>query len=249
MSFSVTPAFAGNHSAAVEKLTEIGDKLLSNSKVAPADQDKINDFSSNVDNYQSSINALIIAPSDLAATLGDLFTELPTLYSDPEETTAVLSQFKDFGDTDVEINPTTAGLIERKKNNDILNIAVKTFILAEMYVSSSETAFKTVSQIEKSADDLESIFESVKESSGIGFNGLSNETLATLEELRVTTQNIFDAEKLSAKQVTSITTPELPARVISYNYYGNSDAGEAIADLNSEINVSNMVGDIVIFTE
>lgn len=249
MSFSVTSTFAGNHSAAVEKLTEIGDKLLSSSKIAPADQNKINAFSSNVNNYLSLINALIISPSDLAATLGDLFSELPTIYNDPEETTAVLSQFKDFGDNDIEINQTTAGLVERKKNNDILNIAVKTFSLSAMYVSSSETVFKTVVQIEKSADNLELIFESIKESSGIGLNGLSKETLASLEDLRVTTQKFFDAEKLSAKRVITITTPVLPARVISYAYYGDSDSGEGIADLNSEINVSNMAGEIDTFTE
>lgn len=79
-------------------------------------------------------------------------------------------------------------------------------------------------------------------------SGLSQVTMNDFEELRVASQTFFDEQKVSAKQIISVQTPELPARLISYQYYGSSDLGANIANLNNEINVSNLDGVIDIFT-
>lgn len=79
-------------------------------------------------------------------------------------------------------------------------------------------------------------------------SGLSEVTINDLEDLRVASQKFFDDQKVSAKQIISVQTPELPARVIAYQYYGSSELGANIASLNNEINVSNLNGIIDIFT-
>ena len=79
-------------------------------------------------------------------------------------------------------------------------------------------------------------------------SGLSEVTMSDLEELRVTSQTFFDEQKVSAKQIVAVQTPVLPARLVSYQYYGNSDLGANIANINNEINVSNLDGVIDIFT-
>ena len=79
-------------------------------------------------------------------------------------------------------------------------------------------------------------------------SALSSATINDLEELRVITQQFFDGQKVSAKQIISVETPELPARIIAFQYYGNSELGSNIADLNSDINVSNIQGTIDILT-
>lgn len=77
---------------------------------------------------------------------------------------------------------------------------------------------------------------------------LSTETIDFLEDQRTITQQFFDEQKLNAQQVITVNTQKLPARVIAYQYYKSSENGERIANLNDEINVSYMSGDIEIFT-
>ena len=77
---------------------------------------------------------------------------------------------------------------------------------------------------------------------------LSSESIGLLEDQRTVTQQFFDQQKLSAQQVIIVNTQTLPARVIAYQYYGDSTPGARIAALNDEINVSFLSDDIEIFT-
>lgn len=79
-------------------------------------------------------------------------------------------------------------------------------------------------------------------------SSLSSMTIDSLEDLRTVTQKLFDQQKLSAKQIINVQTQELPASIISYQYYGDSSQGERISLLNKEINVSNLKGNIDILT-
>ena len=73
---------------------------------------------------------------------------------------------------------------------------------------------------------------------------LTSTTINSLEDLRAVSQAFFDDQKVTAKQIINVQTQELPARIIAFQYYGNSEIGANIAALNSEINVSYLVGNI-----
>ena len=77
---------------------------------------------------------------------------------------------------------------------------------------------------------------------------ISAESIDTLEDQRTVTQQFFDDEKLDVDQIITVNTQTLPARVIAYQYYGESESGQRIAILNDEINSSFLTGDIEIFT-
>ncbi len=77
---------------------------------------------------------------------------------------------------------------------------------------------------------------------------LTSTTINSLEDLRAITQQFFDDQKVVVRQIITVQTQELPARVIAYQYYGSSEIGSNIAELNGEINVSNLTGNIDIFT-
>lgn len=79
-------------------------------------------------------------------------------------------------------------------------------------------------------------------------SSLSNETISAIEDLRTATQKLFDEQKLSAKQVVTVQTQELPAAIIAFQYYGSSDLASNISELNNDINVSNIKGNIDILT-
>ncbi len=166
--FNVTNTFQGNFSSAADKLNDIADAFNINAQLPTVSTDQINAFNSLVSNFRSSINTLVGDSSALAADIQEIFIEFPKLYASATQQTDALSLFFDFGDNDIPINPTTAGLTERKQNNDVLNNSVKGFALAEAYVSSAQIDFTTVNEIETTADTLESAFQSIKTASGLG---------------------------------------------------------------------------------
>ncbi len=166
--FNVTTTFTGNYSAAATKLNDIADAFSVNAQLPTVSADQINTFNSLVDDFKGSINTLIGQPAELAEDIQEIFVEFPKLYATATQQTDSLALFFDFGDSDNTINPTTAGLIERKQNNDVLNNAMKAFALAEAYVSSAQIDFSTVDEIESIADNLELAFEDIKLASGLG---------------------------------------------------------------------------------
>jgi len=166
--FNVTTSFQGNFAAASTKLNDIADAFEVNSKLLTVNPDQTNTFTSLVDNFRSSISKQIGDPPALAADLQTIFIEFPKLYTTASQQTDSLALFFDFGDSDIAINPTTAGLVERKQNNDVLNNAVKGFALSEAYVSSAQIDFTTVDEVESTADTLELAFQSIKFASGLG---------------------------------------------------------------------------------
>lgn len=166
--FKVTNTFLGNFSAATTKLNDIADAFSINAQLPTVSADQINTFNSLVDNFSSSINKLVGDPAQLAADIQEIFVEFPKLYTTATQQTDSLALFFNFGDDDIAINPTTAGLTERKQNNDVLNNAMKSFALSEAYVSSAQIVFTTVNDIESTADTLEEAFQSIKLASGLG---------------------------------------------------------------------------------
>lgn len=77
---------------------------------------------------------------------------------------------------------------------------------------------------------------------------LNTESILALDTIRTTTQDVFDDQKLSAKRVIEVRVNVTPARLLSFQYYGDSSRGEEIAKLNKEINVSYMEGNIKVLT-
>jgi len=77
---------------------------------------------------------------------------------------------------------------------------------------------------------------------------ISSKSISLLEDQRTVAQEFFNQQKLNAQQIINVDTQLLPARVIAYQYYGESTLGADIAVLNDEINVSFLSGNIKIFT-
>lgn len=166
--FGVTDEFVGNFKAAVDKVEEIADKVQEVSRAVQTIKGQIDGFTALVTNFKANAKQLVKNPAALASSLSNIISEVPKLYSNATEQTEVLAGLFDFGDSDTIINPTTAGLVERKLNNDTLNVAVKTLSLSEAYTSATQIDFTTVKEVEDTADELETAFQSVKSETGLG---------------------------------------------------------------------------------
>jgi prophage DNA circulation protein len=78
---------------------------------------------------------------------------------------------------------------------------------------------------------------------------LTQEALNALDEIRVVAQDLLDTQKLSASRVVTVRRNTRPVRLLSFDYYGNSDEAQTLIDINSNINASYFEGDIEVLTE
>ena len=78
---------------------------------------------------------------------------------------------------------------------------------------------------------------------------IDEELLDDLQELRTQTREFFDEQKLTVRIIINVQTNETTTRLLAYQYYGSSELGESLAQLNSILDVSNVKGSIDILTE
>lgn len=241
--FSVLTKFKNNFGDAIDKVNAIIDKTVEATSFLGAEADEINEFNSDIASLTANVNSLIIAPSSLADSINNLFSNVDGLFGTAENTLKAFQDLFGFGDNDEDdINQTTAGRIERAQNRAVLNGAVNAQALGFAYVNASQITFETVRDVEEAADELEVQYQRVVTS------GSSDAAIASVTEMRVVVQQFFDEQKLTAKQIITIDTNIIPARALSYQYYGESKSADQIIELNGITDVSFVEGSVEIVT-
>jgi prophage DNA circulation protein len=237
--YAVTPSFTGNFSAAIDKLNGVVDAFNDNTSLLQASADEINAFSKEVSDFSNNITSLIQSPQNLADSLVSLFNTVDGLYPTAVATVDVLGGFFPFGNDDSGITETTAIRAEKAKNNRIINQSVQSIALSYSYLNTAQIDFETVDDVEESADLLEAQYQKV-----ISADGLTDETKSALTDLRSEMQTFFDEQKVSSNQILSVETNLTSARLLSFQYYGNSDNGEQLIDLNNAEDVTFIEGPV-----
>lgn len=241
--FSVLTKFKNNFGDAADKINGIIDAAVSATSFLGATADKINEFNSFIGQLSADVNSLIIAPASLATSINNLFSNIDGLFGTVENTAKAFEGLFGFGDNDEDnIQATTAGRIQRKQNRAVLNGAVNASALSFAYVNVSQIQFENVREIEEAADDLEVQFQRVMTS------GSSDKVIAAVTDMRVIVQQFFDEQKTIAKQIIEVNVYTTPARVLSFQYYAESETAEQIIGLNNINDVSFVDGTVEIVT-
>lgn len=220
---------------ALDKGQELDTSLTNNVKAAQGATDKINEYTGKLAEFSSNITSLVSDPQAYVDETQALFALIGGLYTSIEDTVKVLEKFFGYGDTDVSLNSATPSRVTRTANRTALNTTIQTMALSYSYFYSAQLTFDTVSDIDARAVALEAQFQKVP----------INEALTTL---RLDTQAFFDAEKLTTQQIITVNTPVTSARLLAYKYYGSSDPGAQIAELNATSEPTFMSGDVQILS-
>jgi len=241
--FKVTQSFAGNFGAAIDKINSVVDSINSSTSFLGESADVINTFSSEVGELSANVNSLITNPIALADSITGIFSTINGLYASSESTFEAFKGFFNFGDDDVEINTTTAGLSERKTNSDVINSAVKAQGLCYCYVAAATIEYETVRDIDEVSSTLEDQFNIVMTSE------ISQETRDAITSLRLKTLELLKQERLNTNQIIEIDTLPTSARLLAFTYYGDDTLGDRIANLNGITDVSFVDGRVEVLTE
>jgi prophage DNA circulation protein len=240
--FDVTSAFTGNFTAAVGKVNGIIDVAREATSFIGDTADTINEFSATLGELSANVNSLVSDPLALASAITGLFESVNGLYASTGATFDTFLGFFGFGEDDTEIREDTAGRIERKKNNGVLNGAVSSLSLGYAYLAASSIDFETTRQIDELAAQLDTQFDTVQT------GGSSQDVKDSVTDMRIKVLEVLDQARVNASQIITVHTVTTSARLLAFSYYGNDDLGQAIVDLNGFTDVSFVEGDVEVLT-
>lgn len=153
--YSVTNEFPGNYEASQSKANNLVDSIRKFVTTTSISIQNSASFFAKVDSFSRNINSLVNNSEGMGEGIVGLIGDISDLYETSEQTLAVSQKFFNFGDGDIPINPTTAGLIERRQNNIAFNEAVQVAALSVAYQSASQIDFSTIEEVESVQRELE----------------------------------------------------------------------------------------------
>lgn len=239
--FSVSTSNPDNFQAASSLLNSFVDSIDEFVDLSTIPAGFLNGFRAKVFSFKESINSLIQAPADLGEQLTGLINEISNIFSSNEDIFASSKNFSSFGDSSPSIKQNTLSRQERLKNQTILNQSIQSSALSVSYEASAGITYETVREVDEASKELEQSF--------VKIDDLDVNSLSALGDLRATTQEFLNDQRLSVKRVVTVNVNKTPARILAYNFYGDSSLGKNLATLNKEINVSYVDGDIEILTQ
>lgn len=257
--FIVENKFLDNFSDAADKINEAFDAINDAIAFVGEATDKINEFNSFIGGLSAKVNSLITAPLALASAIRNVFNNVNGLFGTIKNTLKTFGRLFGFGGRDEdEINPSTAGRIQRKKNRVIINTAINTLALSFSYENIAQAEFANVRDLEETADELEVQYQAIVESvaPAVVASGVSDDTtpgasiavVNALTDMRVIVQQFLDEQRTTLKQIITVNTYTTSARLLSFQYYAETDSATDIIALNDITDVSFVEGDIEILT-
>lgn len=232
--YNVSLNATGNHEDASNNLFSIVDAFNSVSEFTNAVAEKAAEFQADVDAFSGKINDLIRSPVDMALSIASLFESIDNLFETPGETFGALRSLFDFGDegsvggADPIITPTTVGLVERKRNRDLIRNNMKTQALSFSYTNATLDDYESSEALEEAQVDLEDQYLNIRDNQLI-----TNEALEELDRVRVQAQKTLADVSVATPAIITIETKRMPLSVLVYSYYGNTDLFDTIAELNN----------------
>ena len=225
--FEVTPSFTGNFTAAIAKGQGFVNLMRSVSSVATIIEDEIDPYNDKLDQFEASLAALTSDPEQLSEDVREIADSTNRLYSTKLDTFNTFVRMFDFGDDDPVIISTTAGLAERSRNEDIFNTSVQSMALSYAYLNGVQLDFATTDDIDEIAQVLDDQYQKM-----VDVGTLTAGEDEELTKLRLTSSNFFNAQRTTKPQIIEVRTNPTSTRLLSYQYYGDSNLGADIARLN-----------------
>jgi len=160
--YTVTNNFPGNYSSAQSKANNLVSSIRAFVTTTSISSSRSAGYFSKVDSFSRNINGLVNNSKGMGEGITELIEDISGLYDIPVQTLTVAQRFFTFGEDDIPINPTTAGLIERQRNNTAFNEAVQVSALSISYEAASLIDYRTVDEIENVQRDLEGKYEALR---------------------------------------------------------------------------------------
>jgi len=229
---------SGNFLAAKEKISGVTDAVGSAMDGIDAATAELSAAQNALGEFSRKATELVTKPTELATSMRNTFASLQSLKMLGTGVFAVYQSMFNFGDDEADIDEArlTEGLLERERNRKLMNNAVQATCYASANEASATIPFRTVGEIETHQQLLEDQYNKL-----VGDDSLDDSLREAINESRLVTNQFFEAQKLVANQVIEVDVTPTSLRQIAYRYYGDTELGEVLGDLN-ELTDARLVG-------
>lgn len=200
-------------------------------------------FKTNSENTVNNRFALVQDPSSLGDSVSTLLSSFNDLALTPEQGYIINSVNYQFGKNDTYITPTTAELIERVNNRQVLNSYVNATLLINLYNNAALITYLDNLQLDNIAKDLENKYQYL-----LANNNLGDDILYQLETIRNEMRKFFNYVNVNISKVDSINIKPTPLTILLYTYYENFDNEDEILSLNNIYDPTKIEGNVKILT-
>lgn len=242
---TLTQKFAGNYQDAIDKVDAVA--VAINQATDPLAQvaDQVDVFSKGLADIVENAASLVSNPQELSEAIQSAIQSVGALLATPEAIFDSMVRLFDFGDDDTRAPVGgTAGAAERQQNRDLLNDQTQGTALATAYSQAAQLDLPTVEDVDATQDVLEAQFQKM-----VAAGTLDPKAASDLTSTRVATTAFFNAQRATKpRQTTVLLQAAVPARVLSFRYYGVTDFGDQIAELNGVDDAAFVEGRVEILT-
>lgn len=236
-----TPA---NYQSVLQRLNAVVAVYVKTSSGFTGDPDFINPFFTGLSLFNENKLSLINNSSELARQLVNLAISLDNLANTPQQRFNFGKSLFDFGDADVVINPVTQELIDRLANQDAVNDTVQLTGLVNCYRATPLLDFLTIDDVNDTRKILDDKYNDI-----VNDDGSTQTTKNQLAVIRTDVRKFLDEESKNVFRTTDVTTTQVPATVLTYQYYGSTELLDQIIELNQIDNPVFVQGDIMLLTK
>ena len=203
---------------------------------------RFNELQRDITDFQDSVNTLIGLPNQMAVEMANLIRGLDGIFSNVIDSYSAMQDMFDMGALDIPFEGTQTSLsLKRQDNRNIINNSVKSFALSASYTSASQLTFNTIEEIETVAQQLEDQYAILQASD------LAKDVIDSLTVQRADLVTLFGQQKLTARQTVSTRTTLTTFRLLAYKFYGTSEDGESLAELNGK-QTMEIIGDVEVLS-
>ena len=228
-SFSISSIFPENTVSAISlirSLTSFLETSWMNSAISDQDQSSrlFNAISAISDNAASLLNNT----ETLANSIIQVYNLFDQSVSNERDSVDFFQGLASFGSDFVEIKETTSGLKERKRNQDAFLGFVNAISLPYIFANTIDAQFNTSDDLSEVSEQNQAVFRLVEE------NIKSfPQTKEQLERARAIYNALLEQKQESLPLIFTVTINKARAlESIVYEYYGDLDNFEQIANLN-----------------
>lgn len=195
-----------------------------------------------------SANSIKVASADgdIGGNISDLLSSFDIVSTDGQIRFDSSNQLFGFGEDDTFLDANTTQNNQNIGNKKLVNGAINTLALVNMYDSAKNIEFTDQEQLDDVVKALENNYNNLIDSDRVF---LKENLLDELNDMRVQSNKFFNQIRLQLPRIVEITTNPIPLAVLVYQYYGNTDNYDIILDLNNIYNPSVVSGTIKMLSE
>jgi prophage DNA circulation protein len=229
-----------------DRLKLLVEELDALSDVSNTDSDAKAAFNISLDSFSEKAYLLPQNPGLLAKDLPELINSFDSLSNTLDDRDNINNKLFGFGEELTPLTLDSAEIVERDKNQKIINGSVNALALANLYENAILIEYQDDQELNAKIIELEDKYERLVFGAN---NSLDDDTLNDMQLLRDEWRKFYENLRLTINKIVAVKTKKMPLKTMVYQHYGNVDNFDVIMQLNNIRNPALIEGEFNILSQ